>query len=60
MENWAEQNRRGRELALQAIEHMRLTGSPNYLGLVVKEMIERGRFTGVEVGFFHVIAELVL
>ena len=57
---WEKENQEGRKLALKAIEHMRLTGSPNHLGFIVKDMIERGRYGGTEVGFFHVISIMLI
>lgn len=58
--DWAVDNQRGRDLALRTLEEMHLVGTPGYLGTVVKEMIGRGRYGGIEVGFCHVLAVMIM
>ena len=45
----------GRELA----DYMRSEGAPMVLGHVLRAMVARGQFSGVEVGFAHSIASAI-
>lgn len=58
--DWGKDNQRGRELALRTIDHMMTNDMPGYLGLVVKDMIRAGRYGGIEVGFCHVLAVMIM
>jgi hypothetical protein len=53
---YAEQNAEGHERAEQLLQLMRRTDGPAILGHVVEAIMERGNYSGVEVGFFHVLA----
>jgi len=58
--DWAEDNRAGRELARDLINHLRETESVPAFGGVMKRMAEFGRWGGVEVGFAAAIASAAL
>ncbi|MCA1971320.1 MAG: hypothetical protein LDL44_00635 [Caenispirillum sp.] len=45
----------GGMLAGKAIDHMRQHNQPFLLGWIVESMIERGSFTGVEIGFLAAV-----
>lgn len=47
---------RGVEMARQALPAMRHGAGRNLLGWIVKDMVEKGEFTGVEVGFLGTIS----
>lgn len=47
----------GREVADDVLAHMRSKDFPSLLGNVVRQMIEHKRYSGIEVGFCHRIAE---
>lgn len=57
---YEEDCKRGRELAEKLVAKMQETGDVLLLNQVAKSMVERGQWTGVEVGFFTVIAILVV
>lgn len=50
-------NRTGRQFADALVEFMRDKQAPPLFGQVVKSIAERNIFGGIEVGFFHRIAE---
>ena len=56
--NWAADNALGRAFADEIVAFMRDHNCPNFLGATVKGMMESGAYGGVEVGFFHRLAEL--
>jgi hypothetical protein len=58
--SWADQNAIGRANAKALIEIMKRDNLPILLGSAVKEMIERGVYDGVEVGFFHEIGSQLI
>jgi len=58
--DWAADNRAGREAAIICIRHMVENGTPNHLCQVVRGMISKGRFGGVEVGFFTAIGIMLI
>jgi hypothetical protein len=53
----AKANAIGRAFADETLAEIAKRGAPPLLGHVVKAMIAKGRFGGIEVGFFHRIAE---
>ena len=53
--DWATDNQTGREYAMECIRHMRDEGDPAYLATVARRIVTRGRFGGVEVGFFTLL-----
>lgn len=56
--DWAADNIAGRQYADRLI--LELQGEvkgPNFLGSIVRDMIRKGTYSGVEVGFFQRIAE---
>lgn len=57
--DWAADNAKGREYANACIDYMRHNRAPGFLGHVVKAMIGKAQFGGVEVGFFAYIADRV-
>jgi hypothetical protein len=57
---WARDNELGRQLALDTIEHMIRYESPGHLLKVVRGMVAGGRFGGIEVGFFTVLAIMII
>lgn len=58
--DWATDNAAGRQLAARALQLMREREAPFLLGHLAKSMVERGRHGGIEVGFWHAIAEAAL
>ena len=50
----------GRAFAQAAIEHMVSTAAPILLGNIVKQIIERAQYDGVEVGFFTEISQAAM
>ena len=57
---WNADNQLGHDYAMMLCDCMRAKSSPFLLGHVVKAMINKRRFEGVECGFMHSIAELVM
>lgn len=55
--NYAADCKLGRQLADQVLADMREKGFPPMLGTVVRQMIEDKRYSGIEIGFCHRIAE---
>ena len=53
---WADQCRAGRALGHEAIEYIQQTGDAAMLPGVVRAIVERGTFGGVEVGFFTAVS----
>ena len=47
----------GRDQAARALNYMNANSCPTMLGHLVEAMIARGRFSGLEVGFFQAISE---
>lgn len=58
--DWNRDNAQGRGFADQCVEHMRENDAPMVLGYVVEAMLHKGRYGGVEVGFFHRIAQIAI
>jgi hypothetical protein len=58
--DWGKDNRVGRELAAATVARMRENDAPHELGHLMKSLIEKGRYGGVEVGFFLAIALLAM
>lgn len=56
-DDWLVDNNRGKEYADEMISRLRAYGSPTCVGHIIKAMIGKGGYTGVEVGFFHRISE---
>ena len=54
---YALDNKIGRTHADQCVDLMRRQGNPSILSHVVKDMVGRGRYGGVEVGFMHRVAD---
>lgn len=57
---WTESNQRGRSAADSIVGAMRESGNPLLLGRACQAMIEVGQFGGVQVGFFHRLAERLM
>lgn len=55
--DWAQDNETGRGHADVLVDHIAEHGPPTLLAWVAKAIVEHGAWTGVEVGFFHRIAE---
>lgn len=53
---WSDQNAEGRLMAEQFIKQLREKNAPNLLGQVVRELIDKQQYGGVQVGFFHKIS----
>ena len=58
--DWSIDCARGRTYADEALDFMRQSNNPTYLGHVVKGMIGNGAYSGVEVGFMQRIGELII
>ena len=58
--DWGEDNLLGRRMARQCIQTMREQEAPLLLGAVVREVVAKGRYGGIEIGFFQEIAEETL
>lgn len=56
--DWSKDNQTGRDAAESLMRMMFFTDAPVYLGYVVKAIIAKGRYGGIEVGFFTAFAEL--
>lgn len=54
---WAADCTAGRAAAAELMRVMHFQDAPMLLGHVIKAMMARGRWSGVEVGFAHAIAE---
>jgi len=46
----------GSALALRALEYISRDTGSSILGWIIQGMIQRGRFSGIEIGFMHAIA----
>ena len=57
---WDVQCRAGRKLAEEAVHHLTAAENVPLLPGIVRRIVERGTFGGVEVWFFSVIAEELL
>lgn len=57
---WSNDNRAGRQAALDLVHRMRVENSPVLLGRTAKSIMAAGIYGGVEVGFFQQIAELAI
>ncbi|MFT4913339.1 MAG: hypothetical protein ACI9YM_001936 [Brevundimonas sp.] len=55
--DWSADNRTGRQAAADLLRVMTFQDAPHLLGFVVKAMMTKGRFGGVEAGFCQAIAE---
>lgn len=55
--NYGADCRLGRKLAEQVLADMREKDFPGILGTVMRQMIEDKRYSGIEIGFCHQIAE---
>jgi hypothetical protein len=51
--DWAADNERGREYARLLIRYIRANQTPFLLGYVMKAIAQKGRVSGVEIGFFN-------
>jgi len=54
--DWSADNRLGRAYADACLDYMRQSEFPGFLAHVVRAMVEKKQFGGVEVGFLHFIA----
>lgn len=59
-DDWGVDTAQGKVYADEAIAFIRVKQNPTVIGHVIKAMIGRGAWTGVEVGFFHRISEHLL
>lgn len=50
----------GRQLAETIIAGMQSTGFPGALGFVVRDIIAKGKFEALHIGFFNTISECVI
>jgi hypothetical protein len=57
---YAEDCQKGRAFADHIISIIRTTGNPTILGLVGRQLIDRGTFEGVEAGFSQRLAECLI
>jgi hypothetical protein len=57
--DYAADCKRGREIAVDLMRKMYFENAPLLLGNTAKAITERGRFDGLEIGFFQAIAEAV-
>lgn len=55
--NYSLDNKIGRTHADQCVDLMRRQNNPALLGQVVRAMVDKGRFGGVEVGFMNRVAD---
>jgi len=55
-DNYTQECERGEAFARLALDHMCETHAPPLLGWIVSDMIDKGRFSGVEIGFLRVFA----
>jgi hypothetical protein len=49
-------NATGADHAAALLHHMKEAANPTLLGIVAREIVERGAWSGIEIGFFHHIA----
>jgi hypothetical protein len=54
--NWGQQCRAGREYGREAVDYIRSTGDAAALGAIVRAIMERRTFGGVEAGFFAAVS----
>lgn len=59
-DDYAADCQRGREAALELQREMFFGQSPNLLGSVMRAIIGKGRFSGLEAGFCHQIGECLV
>lgn len=59
-DDWAEDTARGKAYADEAVACIRVNDNPSALGHVIKAMIGKGGYSGVETGFFHRLSEHLL
>ena len=55
--NWSIDNLRGRDFAMRTIAVMKYRNAQCLLGSITREIIAKGNFGGIEVGFTQAIAE---
>lgn len=58
--DWVTDTAVGKEYADEAVRCIRNKQNPSALGHLIKAMIGKGGYTGVEVGFFHRMSEHLL
>lgn len=59
--DWAADNITGRLYADRVISELQGEAkAPNFLGSIVRDMVRKGIYSGVEVGFFQRIAEVLI
>jgi hypothetical protein len=58
--DWARENELGHEKADLLVAKIRDTRAPNILGHEIKDMLDAGRWSGFEVGFFHRLSQHLL
>jgi len=59
-DDWHDDTVRGRAYADEVIAFIREHRNPTILGHVIKAMIGKGGYTGVEVGFFHRLSDCLI
>lgn len=57
---WGTDTAQGKTYADEAIQCIRNAGNPTALAHTVKAMVSKASWTGVEVGFFHRISEVLI
>lgn len=57
---WAKQNQTGRAMAGELLDRMIEKDCPPLLGWALKDMVAKGEFGGIEVGFAQEIAERLI
>lgn len=58
--DWAEDNARGRAYADEAMGRLACHQNPTVLGHIIKSIIGKASWSGVEVGFFHRVSEYLI
>lgn len=58
--NWGVDNATGRDWARAVVADIRKKDNPTILGHIVKDMVSKGSYGGVESGFFHFLSEELL
>lgn len=58
--DWRTDNDRGKRYADEMVSCISMHQNPTSLGHMVKAMIGKGSWSGVEVGFFHRISEYII
>ena len=58
--DWSEANAIGRLYGDEAVTWLRTTGNPILLGHILRAIVGKGGFDGVEVGFAHRLSEHII